>query len=186
MGLIQHSVRQDPQLPACLLRRFLLEEAAETFAAPAGAAARILCAGGAETAGAAKLRLHHACRESADIGKKFRIRGRALDLERHGCAALATTATAATCYFAKHSARAGYRASNVTERAIERGGHFEIEIVLGVDCARAGKISDIRQNGDEIVRLQTVGRHAKIAGHLFNLQVSAALDARKRSNTAHL
>src|SRR5260370_13843909 len=66
-----------------ILRFFLFEEAAECVYSVSGILRLLLllssCRG---PAGAAKLRLEQACRSPADVGDKFRIGGRAVDLKR--------------------------------------------------------------------------------------------------------
>src|SRR6185437_14782355 len=118
-------------------------------------------------------------------GNKFRIGGRALNQEWHCCPALATATASATGGFAKKAAKVRDWASGGAERARKRSDHFEIKVVLGVDRTSAGKISDCRNNGEEIFRLKTIGRHAEIGGELFNIQILAALDTRQRGNRTH-
>src|SRR5580692_4253038 len=115
-------------------RLLLFKEATETFYGVYRSFAGILCTARPETGGTAQLRFEHAGSEAADVRNKFWIGGGTFDLERHGRPALA----AAACRFTSKSANAGNGACHVTEHAGERGSHFEIKIVPGIDRARAG------------------------------------------------
>lgn len=145
-----------------VLRLFLFEEAAESVDGIGGILTlrqRLGGAGGG-SAGASKLRLQHACGETPNIGNKFWIGSRAVNQERHGCrttltstsAALDLTQDAADTACGTTAGCAARRASRRSRRVGEVCHHFEIEIVLCVDRAETGEITERGKDRQEIVR----------------------------------
>src|SRR5438132_10860882 len=138
-----------------VLGLFLFEEAAESVYGVGGILPlRFVAAGGRAAAEAAELRFEEIFRQTADIRNKFRLCGRALNLERNFQTFAASTATAPSNRAekpAEPATRSGGRACRAAGLFCEWGEHCEIESVLRVHRARTGKIAKVLEDRKELV-----------------------------------
>src|SRR5260370_38331337 len=60
-----------------------------------------------------------------------------------------------------------------------------METVLGVDSAATNGRAERGDHRVEILRLDSVRSHADVAGHFFNVEILAGLEAGQRGNCGH-
>src|SRR6266487_3956887 len=92
---------------------------------------------------------------------------------------------ATACERAQNPAETGSpagRARRSSRFLRECGEHVEVESVPRVKRSSAGELAQRRKDSQEIVGLQTIGRHVQIGGKFFDCEVFAGLETGERGD----